>query len=262
MTSKKNYHKNEDEIRKENALLRSKIELLTGKMLGPGIMTRDLSPLIENHFLHHILRVEESMHHSKEVSVYTRLGKPKIIKEQKLEDGDLTNAISKLQELLSDKGIIVDSICEVDDREFYRFLTVDLMKQRVPAVCTPGMMICFTYEEFYPNDEYDIKELVEGFLKALEENSFNEYPVPGTYFNIKTFEEIKLFRNAFCRFEIVQEDLINQDITEKDAIIKLWILAFGTVSPGMEPIKYEGEATFKLHHEFYWEIKEVEFPGM
>jgi len=62
----------------------------------------------------------------------------------------------------------VATIYEVDERAFYRFLTEDLMQEEIDDFRIKGMMHNFIYEDFYPNDEGDLRKYSEEFIAGLQ----------------------------------------------------------------------------------------------
>jgi hypothetical protein len=68
----------------------------------------------------------------------------------------------------------VDFINEVDDREAYRFITEELLDEMMDDIRIPEMYSHFTYEEFHPNDEADIKQCAEEFMHAFFERDDEE----------------------------------------------------------------------------------------
>ena len=53
--------------------------------------------------------------------------------------------------ILNKNSIQLDTICDVEEREIYRFVTEELFSHKMDNMRIPGMMACFIYEEFHPN---------------------------------------------------------------------------------------------------------------
>ena len=110
----------------ENQLIRAKLELLSNGKFSTGSMPGDLSPKMENMVLSRVLQFEEAKQRAKEVTVYEIIGSPDFIKAEELSDDELTAEMLRLKKIMSENQVMCDSVCGVDDRIFYQFITDEL----------------------------------------------------------------------------------------------------------------------------------------
>lgn len=259
--SSKNKLTKEEELRMNNQLLRAKIELITGRSMPDCTGGPDIPPRIENHFLTNILKMEEARARSRQITIAEYLNHPKFRPEQELSDGELTAELEKVEELLSANQIMCDTICEVDERVFYKFITEELMKEMILNVRVPGMTTVFTYEDFHPNHEYDATRVLADFLQSFANNELDNrfYFVDPSF--MPTLDRIKLFRNAFCEIRNILHEVTGFRHNEKTAEIRFSISFDGIVSHGQEPIHYRGAGKMKLNDDYgIWRVREVVMP--
>ena len=136
--------------------------------------SEELSPQEESEWLDYITEFERQFENATEISVRERIGNPKIRSLVDIPDAELETELDQLFELLYTNNIVVDFINEVDDREAYRFITEELLDEMMDDIRIPEMYSHFTYEEFHPNDEADIKQCAEEFMHAFFERDDEE----------------------------------------------------------------------------------------
>jgi hypothetical protein len=188
-----------EKLRLENEIRKIKLSLETGAQFVEDPEMPPIPPELENEFLNYIEQFETMNADSPKISVYDKLGQPEFKKATELSEADIEEALDNLFTLLHEKGIGVDSLYEVDDREMYRFITEDLFPYELYVMPTmEDMMSQFTYEEFYPNDDGDIRQNASDFYTSFfnKENEF--YKIFARTKDNPWFEN---FRNAYCDFE-------------------------------------------------------------
>jgi hypothetical protein len=130
----------------------------------------DLSPQEESEWLDYITEFERQFENAAEISVRERIGNPMLRPLSDIPDAELETELDQLLELLYANNIVVDFINEVDDREAYRFISEELLDEMMDDIRIPDMYNHFTYEDFHPNDEEDVKQWAEEFLHAFFEH--------------------------------------------------------------------------------------------
>jgi hypothetical protein len=131
--------------------------------------TEDLSPQDESEWLDYITEFERQFENAAEITVRERIGNPAVRPVSDISDAELEAELDRLLELLYEHNIVVDFINEVDDREVYRFIIEELLDEMMDDIRIPEMYSHFTYEDFHPNDEEDVKQWAEEFLHAFFE---------------------------------------------------------------------------------------------
>jgi hypothetical protein len=87
-------------------------------------------------------------------------------------DKEVPKELKKLLRILAKKGIIVDTLSGVSDREMYRFVTEEIFKQEIQNIRMPNWTIHLIYEEFHPSDEFDIKNQAGHALAFIFDKAF------------------------------------------------------------------------------------------
>ncbi len=193
-----------EKLRQENEIRKIKLELEKGAKFFEGPDMPALPPEIENEFLNYIEQFETMNEHSPKISIYDLLGKPDYRNVDDLRDEELMDELDEILDLLLEKGVHVNSVHFVEDREMYRFITEDIFNHEVYMMKKlPGMMTHFTYEEFYPDEVKDVIGHMEDFFGLLfdlsdEENRF-QYEVEHRNTTNKWLYE---FRNAYYKIDL------------------------------------------------------------
>jgi hypothetical protein len=132
-----------------------------------------LSPQLESQWLNYIEEFESQFEHAQRIIVRDFVGNPIFKPLGEIPPDQLEIELNSVLEFLSLHEISADSVAEVSDQEFYRFITTELMNQEIDDIHIDGMMHCFTYEDFHPNDDYDARMFAEHFLWDLFERHFD-----------------------------------------------------------------------------------------
>ena len=110
-----------------------------------------MSPDIENILLKNVLKFEHKFANSPFKTVFEILERPEVKKERDLSDNKIAHALTSLEDLMEQKGIVVDYAEEYDTRVKYKFLTEELFFKEATSVNIPGMTMHYIYEEFRPS---------------------------------------------------------------------------------------------------------------
>ena len=261
MSNKKKSPEDADALRFENEFLKAKIAAEYGGVHGND--NGETPPEIENAFLNHVLRFEETMKNAKEIPVYEFIGKPEFVNEQDLSDELLPAALDMVMELLEEYKIECDTLQEVDDRSLYKFLTEELFQQTIPDKRLPGMITHFIYEDFHPDHEYDTRMRCEEFLVMFFGENFHKQIQIFFADDIKNLDEICEFHDCFHEFRNVKFEVMNAEVVPGECIRKATLSFDAVTSPGTKPIHYESEALFELDYKYnWWVVVSAVLPGM
>jgi len=254
---------NEEELEKlrmENELKKMKLMLEHGAVFSESIDSNKLDPVIENEFLRNMEEFERSFTDAEQISVYDFIERPEYNLVDTIPDSQITDELGKVMGILNENGIRLDTLCEVEGRELYRFITEELFLQEVDNVRVKGMMSCFIYEEFHPNHEYDIRNTcTEGITSYL--NKGNKY---STYSFVKGVEQeswYKDFQNAFDSFSLNKLDLLDIRIDKTTARVNFNIDFSAAMEGTSARQHFNGEGQVMLIHQYdYWFINKIHFP--
>ena len=150
-----------ENLRIENEILRIKIKTELG---GDYESDENLPPELENEFLKNILAFEHRYAKIKMVKIADLLGNPVVQKAAKMDDTVIIKAYNDLEELLTQKNIVVEFTRPRDPRFKYRFITEELFEHETDDMEVAGMTKYFNYEEFHPDHEAEISDYAIKFL--------------------------------------------------------------------------------------------------
>lgn len=275
----KNIPKNDDDKRIENGLKKKELEDKYGAVFSDHT---DLPLDLENAWLKNVEAFEESFSNAKTTSVFNFIGQPEFAKLSALNDQEISKELDRILDLMQERGVSLDTICEVDEKELYRFITEELMMHEIDDIKIPGMMTCFTYEEFHPNAKLDIEQAIEyffGFTMKKVENIGGEgydllYIDTESYLNnegqlldrIYVEKTINNFLDSFDSFEFSKNDTLEISVNNEEtrAIVKVDVAYKAYYNNSREWNEYQGIAHFKLRPSKYggWSIYNFNIPGL
>lgn len=241
----------------------------------------DLPPEVEGAWLDHMIAFEEQFQKGESITVWKYMGEPEYRQLKDLIETEIPAELDYLFDCMDENNLNLDTICEVEDRELYRFITEELFAYEMDNIRIPGMMTCFIYEEFHPNAELDIRNAYDDFFATMIHKR-KEVGSEGYYFLyvdrenfvdkhgasipekvVKT--KLNNFLDSFDYFEILSnkttEISINQDKT--DAILNFELEYQGCFDNIFEKVSYKGRGIFRLRPCEYggWEIYHIDMPG-
>ncbi len=246
-----------EKLRLENEIRKIKLSLEMGAkfMEDPGMP--ELPPEIEDEFLNYIEQFESMSADSPKITVFEKIGKPHFKLVAEISEEEIENELDKLHDLLNEKGIAIDAIYDVEDREMYRFITEDLFKHEMYDMFKmEGMVTQFTYEEFYSNIDEDIKKQAEDFYDSFfnKENNFYEHIIAMK--DKKWFED---FRNLYSHFETKHFEIIDH-IYDDDGATLHFEIDFLAFLDERQSHQFKGKGIMYMYNDDYWSVNKVQFP--
>ncbi len=266
------YIYNEDELRFENEVKKLKLRAQFGMLLDDD---PEGCPRRENEWLNHLEAYEQEYADYNRVKVYSYIGEPRGIKPAELISRyEIEKELGYLTELLACHNIEVSTICDVNEREFYRFVTEDVMRTEIPNVHGNGHVRRFVYEEYYPNDVYDVQvTIIDFFQKSFKgEWKLLEGKLAPKVQTIKrtTLRRTKVLNRlrkwlAFYE-EIDLHDIRFQkiEVEGRKAVVSAYVQYDAALAVAGESHVGEWFANFQLAHDGwgYWYITGVFIPGL
>lgn len=161
--------KSSTELTTENELLKLKMMAEFG---GDFAGSEHLPPEVEHVFLKQINKFHQLHDKAGMVRIYDFIGAPLYNHVHDLSDKEIKKELKKLLILLRKKGIVVETLSGVDDKEMYRFVTEEIFKQEIQNIRMPNWTIHMLYEEFHPSDEFDIKNQCGTALAFIFDKGF------------------------------------------------------------------------------------------
>jgi hypothetical protein len=161
--------KSDIELTTENELLKLKMMAEFG---GDFAGSEHLPPEVEHVFLKQINKFHQLHDKAGMIKIYDFIGAPLYNHVHDLSDKEIKKELKKLLALLRKKGIVVETLSGVGDKEMYRFVTEEIFKQEIQDIRMPNWTIHMLYEEFHPSDEFDIKNQCGTALAFLFDKGF------------------------------------------------------------------------------------------
>ena len=242
----------------------------------------ELPPEMENQWLNSIDEFEKQFDNAKTITVWEYMDKPSFKTKDELKPHEISNELERLFELMGESNIALSTLCEVEDAELYRFITEELFQHEMDDIRIPGMMSCFTYEEFHPNAKFDIEQAIDYFFRMTMGKMKN---IGGTGYDMlyvdienhrdsngnkidkqKIIDSINNFLDSFDSFKIVTYDEKNFEINQEktDAKVTFTIHFRGLYENISETYDFRGDGCFKLKPSEYggWEMYHIDLPGL
>lgn|GEM_PF-454206 len=272
----KKRRKTEEELRRENEERRRRISQEFG-----GIFDENdpINPELENLFLRNVERFEEQFAKAKKIKVYDRLEKPEWIPHEDLNEEELEQQLESMLQRMWEYGIALNTICEVEDRELYRFITEELFEEVMDDVDIPDMICNFIYEDYYPNHVYNVKQVVTDFINILlQENCnvndwfFNEQLkvfLREGYEGSEAYTKVKNFVDSYTSFYILDFSMDQPRLSEniQSAKVRFNIHYKALMEDSDEELDFEGKGTIELVNIFNrlgvhgWEVTSLDMPA-
>ncbi|MBC7861829.1 MAG: hypothetical protein IAF38_02570 [Bacteroidia bacterium] len=257
----------EEKIQAENELLKLKLQA----EFGMGKLETKTGGEIENAFLKHVYEFEKQFAENKQIKLYDFIGRPEFKKAEGLSKKEISEELQKITEIFNENGIELSCLCEYENEMIYRFITEELFEHEMEDMRISGMTTHFTYEEFHPNHDYDIRDHAMNFITRLINHQWDEFmnnilltksvSYNGNVFERKLFVAIiKEFQNAEGKTELLSfeiESVVFDLETENgtaEGFIEYTSERSGKITSG------KIELGFKLEFD-YWCVSKVVLPG-
>lgn len=158
------HNTDKDQLQFENEF--RKLKLLAEQ--GGLIETHDkLNPELEKSFLNYIEAFNKAAETGKTITVAEKLNFPKLPPANQVPEKKLKELLEVIETILYKHSIKVEVLYEVTDLELYRFIIEDLLPYEMNDIDIPGSYSIFTYEDFHPNYEEDLKREGEDIVRSL-----------------------------------------------------------------------------------------------
>lgn len=256
-------HESEDDLEKlrmENELKKMKLMLEQGAIFSEPSGSKTIDPFIENEFLNNVMAFEDSYRKAERILLYDFIERPDFIKVDAIDDSQISQELERVMNILNKNGIQLDTICDVEEREIYRFVTEELFGYEMDNMRIPGMMSCFIYEEFHPNHEYDIRNHSIDGIKSYLNKKTDFYT---TFFTREAEEDDSLnhFRNAFKSFSLKHFEITQLSFDDKTASVSFNIDFTGKIENSIEKQRFSGDGSMELVYQYeYWVIDKLNLP--
>ena len=272
-------HENEKYNQKiDNELKKKEIE---GKYGAKFSSLGNLPSDIEGEWLRSIESFEEQFQKGDVTTVWNFIGKPVFKKINELKVDEISIELERIYDILNKNNVTLDTLCEVENEELYRFITEELFEQEIDDIHVEGMMSVFIYEDFHPNAEYDVKHAYNYFYNStLAKSKYPDGDYDVLYLDMDNFQDsagnrlekdfvlnkLNTFLDAFDYFEVISEVIENLTINEEktDAHLAFKVHFKGCFNNSPETVDFNGNGEMKLKPSEYggWNVYNIAMPGL
>jgi len=190
------------------------------------------------------------------------IGNPSLPAIEFLSEDELDTKLEELQQLMLSKDLIVVSFTGIENRKMYRFLTEEFLNIEMTGslYMHPTRYI---YEEFHPNEEYNLKCWASDFLRAffgpcLFDNEYKSWKRI-----LSNYADLKNFRSHFYSFDEVAVIFESLHKTEEKATLIFNLKYIGVLGDQVMVKRFDetGTCEFVLKDKF-WTFDKVVFQSL
>lgn len=254
----------EEKIRQEIETLKQKLVTQSGALIGHSPHLT-LPPEVELAWYNHIYNYEQLCKEAGYTTVYEFVGKPGWKNVSEIPPEALQAELDALLDLLYDRGVELSYFEDCYPPEkIYRFVTEELFAQQICRYRGPegDAISMFSYEEFYPNHEFDLTNATQDWLESIfgEREWHPEWihfshekniVLNHQYHSEQEYsDKVLLFKEKYPAFLFTGKkiDLIEFDMDIDKAMVK------GTVETKQETLPF----TLYFQFDILWMITHVE----
>jgi hypothetical protein len=250
-----------DKLRMENELRKAKLMLERGALFNQPDAGQEIPAGIEKNFLDQIEMFNEASAKGERITIFERIGRPAFTKPTLLSEEKTEIELDRLMQIMLDNGINIETICDVEPTEMYRFIVEEIFSNEIDDIRIPGMMLVFTYEEFHPNHAFDLRRYTDDFLKDLF-NLDNDFYFRETYSGIKDEKKLHHLREAYSHFTTNPIDILSIEYDETTARVSANICVIGHIEDPIEKHLIQGECKLIFIRQYgYWFADEITLPA-
>ncbi|MCD6010292.1 MAG: hypothetical protein K0Q79_154 [Flavipsychrobacter sp.] len=187
-----------EDIHTEIEIKKIKLALEHGMDFSNSYSNPDTPPEVEGQFLDYIQQWEDQFAKHKTISVYDFTGNPSFRPLSEIPDSEIEIDLNRIMDIMQQHSVDLGTLCAVDDKELYRFIIEELFLHEMNDIRIEGMRHCFTYEEFHPNHEYDIKNRCTEIIEHITDKKRSDLIPWG------------LADNVMCRDTFYTKDELNK----------------------------------------------------
>ncbi|HCA80893.1 MAG TPA: hypothetical protein DEP53_14285 [Bacteroidetes bacterium] len=233
-----------------------------------------IPPDVESEWLNYIEEFERQFENAKRVTVRGYLGFPLFKPISEIAAKNLAAELDDVLVLLDQNDISVDCLADVSDEDLYQFITTELINEEIDDMRIEGMMTCFIYEEFHPNDDYDARRGAEHFLWDLFER-YEDYVVERFAEDEKydpsgkriSAGDLKSLFGSFYRrhaaFTFQKFECLECELDGEYATVRLEGRWSGILADSLTPVSHEGVAEIRMKKSPYggYDVIRANIPG-
>lgn len=138
-------NENAENLRFENELLKLKIIA----EFGPSKFSDfPIDPELENLFLKHIIKLEREMAAKKQITVFEKIGQPKVSPPKLIPESELPKVVKDLEMLLKKNGISIIFPKDLHLRDRYLFIVERVFAERLDTQLCESHQVLIQFPRF------------------------------------------------------------------------------------------------------------------
>jgi hypothetical protein len=261
----------EEELRASNEVMKLKLQVEHGMRIQEST---ELNPVVESQWLNYIYNYEKVCKDSSQLTVHEFVGSPLFLKSESLRDEEVQDELDRLLAIMENNSVQLNCLCSYEPRIMYRFITEEFFLHKMDAIRMDGMTHQFIYEEFHPNDDYDLRHDTDRLIKSLFSEKWNpqwhnimlcdrvrfkDFEYPRTALSDIILE----FQEAHESLELGEHSITSVKIEDDKchATVELNIAYCAHACNG-KPTLIHGKASIHFAHEMeWWFVSGFAFPG-
>ena len=213
---------------------------------------------------------------AKVLTVFELLGCPAVRDVEEIPDSEIEQELDRLVGIMNRHRVAVDTVCDVEERELYRFITRELFLEPAGIIDDEfDMRRLFIYEEFHPNHEYDLINHTLDFVNSLFDQEKDWMPDflglaqtvnksgGGVMPLTEVVRQLEMFRNAFTGFDVAEFGPVSATVAGHMAETVFRLRYTGCIEGGDDTVTFDGMGRLAFMDESgYWSICAIELPGI
>lgn len=233
----------------------------------------ELPAEVRYEILQNIYSLEQAFHDTSRemLTLDELLEHPYRVAEQYLTDEGVEMEFKRFTNLLRQHQFELETLYPTEIRILYRFITGELLSQRVPSRFAKGMFFHFVYEEFHPNHRKDIEkqsiDLIRKILNSTLSATFdllNDEVVCGDEVMLQeeAVQRLLAFTVLFEQLEILDLQIIDIELQDELARVQFYLRYRGKV-PAAGETELQGSGTLGFIRKYdIWLTDAIDIPGV
>ena len=128
---------------------------------------KELQEEIKQQWFNYIADYEEQHKNANYISVREFTGNPSFKPFDEINPSAVKIELDNLFEILSKNNIMLDFCIDYPEEVIYKFITEEFFNHEIMNIRIHGGFTCFSYEEFHPNHDYDLRQYSVDNLEFL-----------------------------------------------------------------------------------------------
>jgi hypothetical protein len=236
--------------------------------------TRNRSREVENEWIKNIYDFQKQSRNARKIKLYDYIGRPTFKPWNSLTTDEIHQELQRMELLMESKGVQLDCLSPHKEVTIYRFITEELFQHEMNDLRISGTTCHFTYEAFYPNHDYDLREQSVRFVKSIFTRPWDEafdginlartVSFSGDDHDRRSISSImRAFQEVHAAFTIEKLAIKAVTIDATRARVNAALSVSGKMKHGGVPIRYEGTCALRfIRSDECWYIEKFHVPGL